>query len=129
MCRIFRYGKERKQKMKQKVYTLSFLIETVVGFLMFIVAQAEISSNGGYTWSPPYTSHEASVITMKWIGILVLLTGLVGIGLMLFRNYYLNRHVTDTKPISQSGSKVRCPECGLMVLSGVKKCPRCGKEM
>ena len=63
--------------MKEKIGWIVGLIEVFAGFAFFLVAQTEISSNSRYTWRRPYTDYEQQVIMTKWIGLILLIVGII----------------------------------------------------
>ena len=57
---------KEETSMKEKIGWIVGLIEVLVGFVFFCIAQAEISSNCRYTWRRPYTDYEQQVIMTYW---------------------------------------------------------------
>ncbi|MDE7424357.1 MAG: zinc ribbon domain-containing protein [Lachnospiraceae bacterium] len=113
--------------MKKCIGWIIGTLETLMGFFMFIVAKAEISSNSSYTWSRPYTSYEAQVIITKWVGIMLLVSGVIWIGQKLYQAIYTNKHIQDINQLTQRGGAIKCASCGLGISASVDICPRCGK--
>lgn len=112
--------------MKGKILWILGVAETCIGFVLFVVAQMEISSNSRYTWRKPYTSYEAQVVMTKWIGIILLISGIVWLLLKIYQLRYTNTHTQEITPLSENGGSVKCPNCGLSLSADVKTCPRCG---
>lgn len=115
--------------MKKVIGWVISLFELVVGLVLFVMAQSEISTNSWYTWRQPYTSYEAQVIMMKWIGIILLISGIIWIALLLFRVIYTNKHTQDITVLTQKGGSLQCVNCGLAVAANLSICPRCGKSV
>lgn len=115
--------------MKKKIGWIIGFAESIVGFALFIAAQSEISANSWYTWRPPYTSYEAEVIMMKWIGLALLISGVVWIGLKFYQIKFINKHTEDINQVTEKGGAIKCAGCGLEVAASVKTCPRCGKTI
>lgn len=115
--------------MKNNVKSIIGIFVTVVGFLLFVMAQSEMSDNSRYTWSEPYSSYESQVIMMKWIGFILLISGITYFVLKWYQTIYTNKHVQDVNSVTKSEGTVNCCHCGLTVLADTKKCPRCGKSL
>lgn len=120
---------KEETSMKEKIGWIVGLIEVLVGFVFFCIAQAEISSNSRYTWRRPYTDYEQQVIMTKWIGLLLLVVGIIGLGIRLYKTMYVNKHTEDINEISKLGGTVKCRKCGLIVAQNTSVCPRCGAEI
>lgn len=112
--------------MKGKFVWILGTIETIIGFALFWSAQMEISSNARYTWRRPYTSYEAQVIMIKWIGIILLASGIIWLCLKMFQLKYTNTHTQEITPVIEKGGIITCPNCGLTLSADVENCPRCG---
>ena len=111
--------------MKGKFGWIVGTIETIVGFTCFMVAQMEISSNSRYTWSRPYTSYEAQVLMTKWVGIALLISGIVWLGLKVYQTRYINSHVQEMDQVVRKGGTIRCSNCGINLTADIERCPRC----
>ena len=115
--------------MKEKIGWIVGIVEVIVGFAFFVTAQAEMSSNSRYTWRRPYTDYEQQVILTKWIGLALLIAGIIGLGIRIYKYIYTNKHTEDINEISRLGGTIKCPGCGLIIVRNVAVCPRCGKEI
>lgn len=115
--------------MKEKMGWIVGLIEVFAGFAFFVVAQTEISSNSRYTWRRPYTDYEQQVIMTKWIGLILLIVGITGLGIRVYKTMYTNKHTQEINEITKLGGTVNCQKCGLTVAQNVSVCPRCGTEI
>lgn len=123
----YRVTKSKKESpLKGKLLWILGGIEIWLGFSLLVAAQITIYDNPHYTWRRPYTSFESETILLKWIGIALLIFGIIDIALKIVQTRYKNNHIQE---MSDSGghaySKV-CPGCGLSVSSDLTKCPRCG---
>lgn len=117
--------------MKNKLYIIKTFIAVIMlisGFIMWIIATMEMEANTRYTWTKPYTSYEAQVIMVKWVGILFLVYGLLDIGLSLFKIAYTNRHSQESSALTARGGATKCLQCGLAITGNVRRCPRCGNS-
>lgn len=112
--------------MKGKFVWILGIFEIIIGFVLFFSAQMEISNNSWYTWCKPYSSHEMQVIMMKWIGIILLISGVVWICLKLYQTRYTNIHTQDITQMTKKGGVIKCSNCGLTLSADVENCPRCG---
>lgn len=101
------------------VYVIAF------GFSLFQSAQSEISSNPWYTWRRPYSSYEQEVITTRWIGLVLLIAGLIFLLFRLFMTMYNNRHIEEATPMARKDGTIKCSVCGLELVANTKTCPRC----
>ena len=114
--------------MKGKFGWIIGTIETIIGFIFFIISQVEVSSNSGYTWSKPYSTYEAQVIMLKWIGIILFISGIFWFILNLCQSSYTNKHTQEVNKITKKGGVLKCSNCGLTFTASTKQCPRCGKS-
>ena len=101
-------------------------LELLIGFVMFVSAQIEISTNHHYTFRKPYTEYEMQVVLLKWLGIIFLISGIIWILLKLYQANYLSKHMQEIPHFNQSNSISSCPKCGLTITGNVSTCPRCG---
>lgn len=87
------------------------VVMLVIGPIMWFTAWTEIHDNTGYAWEKPYTDFEAIVIGMKWIGIVLFVYALIGIGLTAFKIWGTNSRIQDdsasTKQNEAAKPKVR----------------------
>jgi len=111
---------------KGKFRLIVGVIESVVGFVMWIAAQMTIAANSSYTWRKPYTDFETQTILIRTIGIVLLIWGLIDLALLFYRTRYLNKHVKPADKLTDKGGVVKCAACGLTLAANVTACPRCG---
>lgn len=114
------------KKKSQKILFFISLVMLIAGFIMWVTAQMEISSNARYTWQKPYSTYEAQIILIKWIGILFFICGLLDVGAALFKIIYTNKHTHEVSGIDRQGGVTQCLKCGLAITGNVRRCPRCG---
>lgn len=115
--------------MKKWVGFISSIVVLVIGIIFFGAAQLEIASSYGYTWRAPYTSYEAKVLLIKWIGLAFIIIG-IGLGILLGISIaYTNKHIQDIDRLAQKGGTIRCTNCGLTVAADVSVCPRCNSAI
>lgn len=115
--------------MKGKFVWILGTLETIIGFGLFFAAQMEISSNSRYTWRKPYTSYEAQVIMMKWLGIILLVSGIIWLCLKVLQIKYTNTHTQEITPVIERGGVIKCSNCGLTLSADVENCPKCGNAV
>lgn len=110
-------------KSKSKIsIVLMIVVMMVAGSLMLITAWSEIHNNSAYMWEKPYGNFETLVINMRWLGLTMLLYGLLGVGLALIQTLYKKKWVqqkdstsvqqssaADTRDMCQMRTTVRLP--------------------
>ncbi len=99
------------------------VLMTFIGFITFLTAQMTISEDNYYTWTKPYTPFEARYITMKTIGIILLIIGILDLILYIASHIYTSKTEVDANSIKITSNV--CPSCGLQVSKGTKICPKC----
>lgn len=103
------------------------ILELIIGAVLFLTAQVDISTNSRYTFRKPLTDYEAQVLTMKWFGIFFLVSGIMWLIVKIYQTTYVNKHIQDNMNNSRVCQKAAiCPGCGLQVASNGGTCPRCG---
>lgn len=103
------------------------ILDLIIGAVLFLAAQIEISTNSRYTFRKPLTNYETQVITMKWCGVIFLVSGIVWLIIKIFQSAYVNKHVQENMNNGAMYQKATiCPGCGLQVASSAVPCPRCG---
>ena len=115
--------------MKGKFVWILSALEIVIGLVLFLSAQVEISSNPWYSWRRPYTPYEAQIILVKWIGIFLVISGIVWLCLKIYQLRYTDAHTQEISPTEGKGGIVKCSNCGLTLSSAAESCPRCGNAM
>ena len=110
--------------MKKVKLVLGF-ISSIVGFAMLLCARMEIATNSRYTWRTPYSQYEAGVMVVQWIGILLLVCGIIDIVVAIVAQRYVSNNVKDI----DTHTVIKCPECGIRVDSNAKICPKCNKAL
>lgn len=111
----------------KKAYAIIGTICSVIGFILFLSAQMIIWESTGYTWSKPYTQFEAQTLLVKWIGLLLLICGIIDLVMFTISKYYTNKNVQDVN--MQQLTTTTCPNCGLPVNNSAKVCPKCKTEL
>lgn len=107
----------------KKFYAISGAISSILGFILYLSARTTINANSRYTWSPPYTSYETEILTMKWIGIILLICGIIDLLLLVASQIYMNQNVQTLD--NQLYQVTKCSNCGLQVRKTAVSCPRC----
>ena len=115
--------------MKGKIWWIVNIMETFIGFILFITAQMEISGDSSYSWRRPYSDYEQQVITTKWIGLVLLIGGGIWLGIRIYQYVYVNKHTQDLNEIAKLGGIAKCQTCGLTVTQNLTFCPRCGSAI
>ncbi len=115
--------------MKGKILWIIGIIEVIIGMAFYVTARVEIANNWRYTWTSPYTSYEMQVVMTKWIGLLLLVTGILLLGLKVYQTVYLNKHTQDVTAVTEKGGAIKCEKCGLMISANAEKCPKCGTKV
>ncbi len=109
--------------MNKKIMGICGAISSFVGWVLWLSAQSVISTNTRYTWEPPYTAFEAEHIFVRAIGLFLLISGLLDLGLLIASRFYNSKTVKD--PNSNEITTTKCPKCGLSVHKTVTLCPKC----
>ena len=109
-------------------WTIAVIVE-IIGLILFITAKTEIAGDSYYTWTPPYTPYEARVLITKWIGLGLLIAGIVWEVLKVFQIRYTNNHTQEIDQVVKRGGITICVSCGLTLTADAVKCPRCGREI
>ena len=112
--------------MKGKISWIISFIFLIVGFIFYFPAKLEIMTNSHYTWNKPYTKYESEVIMTKWIGIMLLVWGIIIIVLKILQLRYTNKHVKDINQEINRGGVILCSNCGLSISADTRRCPGCG---
>ena len=115
--------------MKGKIGWIIGTLETIVGFVFFLNARIEISSNSWYTWRQPYSSYEAQVLMVEYIGIILLVCGIVDLAFKVYHTRYTNKHIQEIDQVVKNGGIIKCSNCGLTLAANVENCPRCGQKI
>lgn len=107
----------------KKFYGIMGAVCSIIGFVMTISAQMIISTNTYYTWSRPYTQFELETLSVKWIGVLLLISGIIDIAMIVISKIYTDKNVQDST--TQEFTTAVCPNCGLRVSKTTEVCPKC----
>ncbi len=107
----------------KKLYGILGAVSSIIGFVLTISSQIIIESNTRYTWTRPYTQFEAQTLSVKWIGIALLISGLIDIALIVISKMYTDKNIKDTN--IQMFTDITCPHCGLRVSKTTNVCPKC----
>ena len=111
----------------KKFYAIIGTISGIVGFIMTLSAQIAIWSNTRYTWTRPYTSFEVQTLLVKWIGLMLLISGIVDITLIVVSKIYTAKNVQDVNV--QEYATIVCKHCGLRVNKETSVCPKCKNQI
>lgn len=116
--------------MKKIIGFIIGALMTFIGLVNVIIANIEISTARGYTFRPPYTEYEAGVIITKYIGIGLLIIGIIILLLMIVSQIYYSKNVQD---ISGTGNGrvnfISCPVCGCKTTMDSEYCPKCNYKL
>lgn len=72
--------------MKNKVITIWSSIEIVAGFIMYLYSKMIIDTNDRYTWTQPFTYYEERIMIIKYVGIVLIVFGIIMIGYVFMNN-------------------------------------------
>lgn len=72
--------------MKNKVITIWSFIEIVAGFIMYLYSKMIIDTNDRYTWTQPFTYYEERIMMIKYVGIVLIVFGIIMIGYVFMNN-------------------------------------------
>lgn len=109
-------------KKLKKFKTILGSISLIVGFAFFLTAQMVISTTEKYTFTKPFTKYELQILSYKWIGIVLIISGILDIILVVLAK---KKEAEMKDPSNLTISSVRCPNCGLTLSSSTKVCPKC----
>lgn len=123
---------KKKELLRQFRWLLPGFL-AMIGLILLISAQSEISAHPSYNWSNPsnswsYSQAEYIVKTLrvKYAGIFLLIFALPSAVKAFFDS---KKHAEAAKAMEVynfRGGIVSCPRCGVSVLGEVGSCPRCG---
>lgn len=101
-----------------------------IGFISIIIANTQISLSSGYTFRPPYTEYEAGILTTKYIGIGMLIIGIIILLLMIVSKIYYSKNVQDISDVGNGKvNYISCPVCNCKTTSDSKYCPKCNHKL
>ncbi len=106
----------------KKIKTILGSIGIIVGFALFFAAQMDISTNTRYTFTRPFTQYEVQILSLKWLGILFMVFGVLDIILVVLAK---RKEGEMQDPNNLTFSSGKCPNCGLLVSDGTRICPKC----
>lgn len=109
--------------MKKAIGYIVSSVMAAVGLILFIAGYATQKDSYGYTWTPPYTSFEFSVLMTKYIGITILIIGIVVLILLIAKASYTSKNVKDIH--GGSAEFLTCPICHCKTTLGSSECPNC----
>lgn len=108
----------------KKFKMVSAIISLIIGFAFYMAAKVTISSSSHYTFTKPYTKFEIETLTYKWIGIFLLVFGIIDLVLLVIAK---RREATFEDPNNLNTTTVKCPNCGLTISATTRVCPKCNK--
>ena len=102
-----------------------------IGFGMDIAGFIRIHSDTAgyfqrYTYSPPFTSHETTMIAIVVIGSIVFLIGLI---VTIVSHSSAKRKKEQMSATVMVVKKFTCPRCGVNLSTDCSKCPNCGENV
>lgn len=116
--------------MKKIVGFIIGALMAFIGLVNIIVANIQINTTRGYTFRPPYTEFEAGVITTKYIGIGILIAGIIIMILMIVSKIYYSKNVQDVSSRGNSSVNfISCPACGCKTTDDSEYCMKCGNKL
>lgn len=124
--------KNRKEDSFMKKTRLFFVLFGIFllcfGFSLFMTATIKMeNSEWYYTWKPPYSEYEASVIITKIWGIVLLIIGGLAELLCLLSKLYESKNIQDVNPITSN--TIKCHVCGIKTDSTLTICPKCKTKL
>ncbi len=112
---------------------------TICGFIATNEANATIDSNWWrYTWSPPYSNFEQKTLFIKYLGILLIICGVVDVIVALVK-YLIDSHSNCTTASADKKNNIKtvescdmftiCSKCGEMNGKNNMHCFKCGNSL
>lgn len=111
----------------RKFLVVSGTVTLFIGFVLFLSAYVVILSHTRYTWSAPYTSFERDVLSLRTLGVVLMIWGTIVEILYVSSRRYEDKNIQDVTKITSS-SRV-CPKCGINVDKSLAVCPNCHAKM
>lgn len=108
----------------KKVICAVGIICVILGFALFVSANIEIATNSRYTWTRPYTSYEMEVLIAKYVGIGLLISGIIDLILTAISTVYTTKTIQDKN--ANPETFLVCPVCHCKTMKGAAFCPSCG---
>lgn len=99
------------------------VFELGVGLVLYIVAKTEMEENPWYRYDDP------ELPFVKVIGIALIIGAIVDIVIYIIRYKYVADHIKDIDRRGEPIKCIQCERCGLVIMQGNQKCPRCGNAM
>lgn len=116
--------------MKKIIGFIIGALMTLIGFMNIIIANIEMSTARGYTFRPPYTEYEAGVIITKYIGIGMLIIGIIILLLMIVSKIYYSKNVQDMSDVGNGRVNfISCPVCNCKTTRDSEYCPKCNHKL
>lgn len=110
----------------KKVVCVVGVICVILGFALLVSANIEIATNSRYTWERPYSNYEMEVLTVKYAGIAILISGAIDVILTVISTIYTAQTIQDKK--EDSKAFLVCPACHCKTMQGATFCPNCGHK-
>lgn len=106
----------------------------VLGVFGMVGSFTTISNDWRYTYKPPYTDHETTMIALLIISVVVFIVGIMVIifSVVKKKNEDKLKEITNIPQMNSNGQlsvKNKCPNCGLNVSDTCTICPRCGQKI
>ena len=108
------------------------VLEFAAGAIMYIWAKWKIETDVYYTWTQPLSSYETRVLCFKYIGIILVVFGIVSIVYKLFCGSNKKSNDFTTEEVLKGSEKKKmhfCTNCGAKLKEEDKFCPACGKKI
>lgn len=110
----------------KKVICVMGIVCAIMGFVLMVSANIEINTNSHYTWERPYTSYEKKILTTKYAGIVLLISGATDIILTVVSTVYTARTVQNV--VDNQSEFLVCTSCRCKIIKGTVFCPNCGHK-
>lgn len=109
--------------MKKVIGIIIGFLFTSIGLICLIIANMQINMETRYTFKPPLTEYEAGVLITKYIGIGMLVIGIIILLLLIISSIYYSKNVRDVK--NGYENYITCPVCHCKTTADSEYCPRC----
>ena len=106
------------------------IVGAIASFSVWGVISSETGRGWGYyTYTPPYTDHETTMILLFIICLVVTAAGILMIIFSVMKKS--NQDSLQRLQNMQGGGQKHgvCPNCGLNLAEGSDKCPQCGTRI
>ena len=116
--------------MKKAIGYIFGAIMTFIGLITILVCNETINTSRRYTFRPPLTEYEIGVLSTRFIGIALLVIGIVILIIMIVSSYYYSKNVQDISDIGNGKANfISCPVCNCKTTSDSEYCPKCNNKL